>query len=91
MEKKLQNIYLAYHNLLIAQGLWQTHHILVNNLSEGIHKIKCKCGHNYKKCETCGITYKVCDCFLEYTKFKDDLIGCNCLCCNNINKSLMKS
>ena len=25
MERKLQNIYLTYHNLLIAQDLWQTH------------------------------------------------------------------
>ena len=28
---------------------------LVNNLSERIHKIKCKFGHNDKKCENCGI------------------------------------
>ena len=28
---------------------------LVNNLSEGIHKIKCKYGRDDKKCETCGI------------------------------------
>ena len=38
---------------------------LVGNLSEGIHKIKCKFGHDDKKCKTCGIKYKVCDCFLE--------------------------
>ena len=37
---------------------------LVNNLSEGIHRIKCKFGHENKKCETCGIKYKRCDCFL---------------------------
>ena len=55
---------------------------LVNNLSEGIHKIECKCGHDDKKCETCGITDKYCDCFLEYTNFKDDLIKYKCLCCN---------
>ena len=31
---------------------------LVNNFSEGIHKIKCKHGHKYdKKYETCGIKY----------------------------------
>ena len=53
---------------------------LVNNLSEGIHKIKCKFGHDDKKWETCGITYEVCDCFLEYTSFKDDLIEYKCLC-----------
>ena len=37
---------------------------LVNNFSEGIHKIKCKYGHLDKKCGTC-IKYKYCDCFLE--------------------------
>ena len=31
---------------------------LVNNLSEGIHRIKCKSRHNDKKCETCRIKYK---------------------------------
>ena len=55
---------------------------LVNNLSKGIHRIKCKFGHNDKKCETCEITYKYCDCFLEYKNFKDDLIEYTCLCCN---------
>ena len=55
---------------------------LINNLFEGIHKIKCKCGHNDKKCETCGIRYKYCDCFLEYANFKDDLIECKSLCWN---------
>ena len=45
--------------------------ILVNNLSEGIHKIKCKHEENEKKCEICGITYDLCDCFLEYTNIKD--------------------
>ena len=28
----------------------------------------------------CGIKYKYCDCFLEYTSFKDDLTECKCLC-----------
>ena len=36
---------------------------LVNNLSEGIHKIKWKYKHNDKKCETCRIMYEVCNCF----------------------------
>ena len=26
---------------------------LVNNLAEGVHKIKCNCKRNDKKCETC--------------------------------------
>ena len=37
---------------------------LVNNLSDRIHKIKCKSGHDDKKCETYGIKYKYCECFL---------------------------
>ena len=70
---------------MTAQDLWQVHyHILsVNNLSEGIHRIKCKFRHYDKKCETCGIKYKYCDCFLEYTTFKDDLIEYKCLVWNN--------
>ena len=55
---------------------------LANNLSERIHKIKCKYRHNDKKCEICGVKYKYCDFFLESTNFKDDLIECKCLCCN---------
>ena len=55
---------------------------LVNNNSEGIHRIKGKYGPDDKKCETCGIIYKYCSCFLEYTNFKDDLIEFKCLCCN---------
>ena len=31
---------------------------LVSNLSEGIHKYKCKHRLEDKKCETCGIKYK---------------------------------
>ena len=54
----------------------------VNNLSQRIHKIKCKFGHNDKKCETCGIKYKYCDCFLEYANFVHDLIEYKCFCCN---------
>ena len=46
---------------------------LVNNLSEGIHKTKCKYRHDDKKCETCIIKHKYCNCFLEYIDFKDDL------------------
>ena len=36
---------------------------LINNLSEGIHEIKCKYGHHDKRCETCINMYKHCDCF----------------------------
>ena len=55
---------------------------LVNNLSEGIHRSKCKFDHGNKKCETCRIKYKYYDFFLEYTSFKDDLMEYKYLCCN---------
>ena len=38
----------------------------VDNLAEGIHKIKCK----------------YCDCFLQYESVKDNLIKYKCLSCN---------
>ena len=83
MEKKLQkNVSYVLQFIdrarYMASSLWS----LVNNLSEKIHKIKCKYGHDDKKCETCGIKYNYCDCFLEYLNFKDDLIEYKCLCCN---------
>ena len=46
---------------------------LVNNLSEWVHTITCEF-KRVEKCEICGIKYKYCDCFLEYTNFKDNLI-----------------
>ena len=55
---------------------------LVHNLSEEIHRIQCKFGHDEEKCETCGIKCKYCDYFLEYKNFKDDLIEYKCLFCN---------
>ena len=47
---------------------------LVDNISEGLHIIKCESEHDDKNCETCGIEYKYCSCLLEYANFKDDLI-----------------
>ena len=55
---------------------------LVKNVSGRISRTKCKHRHDDKKCKTCEIRYKNCDCFLEYTNFKDDLIEYKCLCCN---------
>ena len=52
---------------------------LVNTLSVGIHRVKCKYGYDDKKCQTCRIKYKYCDCFLENPNFKDDLIEYKCL------------
>ena len=44
---------------------------LVDNLSEGIHKIGCK----------------DCDCILEYESVKDSLIKCKCLSCSKDNSN----
>ena len=52
---------------------------LVNNVAQGIHKITCKNEHDDQKCETCGIKYKDCDCFLEDINFKNGLIEYKCL------------
>ena len=51
---------------------------LVNNLSEGINKIQCKYRHDDKKCETCRIKYKYCNCFLACTISKGNLIEQKC-------------
>ena len=52
---------------------------LVNNLSTGIHKMTCKYENDDRKCGTCRIKYKYCNCFLEWTSFKDNLIEYKCL------------
>ena len=44
-----------------------------DNLTEGVHYIKYKYGHDNKKWETCGVECKDCECFLEYTIIKDAL------------------
>ena len=55
---------------------------LADNLSKVVHQTKCKYGHDNKKCEVFGIKYKGCECCLEYTSLKDDLIEYKYLCCN---------
>ena len=58
MEKKIaKNI--SYILQFIDSGRFMASSLsnLVNNLSEGIHRIKCKFGHSDKKYETCGIEY----------------------------------
>ena len=78
----IKNIYVLQFidnaRLLIASSLSN----LVNNLSRRIHRIKCKLRHGDKKCEKCGIKYQHCNCFLENTNLKDDLIEYKCLTCN---------
>ena len=80
--KKLKSVLQLFSLGKFMNHFWKAKSNPVNNLSEGIHKIKCKYGHDDKKCETCGIKYKYCGCFLEYTNFKDDLVEYKCLLCN---------
>ena len=49
--------------------------------------MKFKYVHDDKKCETCGIKYKDCECCLEYTSVKDDLIEYKCLFFNKNYKN----
>ena len=64
---------------------------LVNNLAEGVHKIKCKYEHNNKKIEPCGIRYKDCEWRLEYPSVKNYLIEYKCIyCVKNNRKNLTK-
>ena len=74
---------LSYKLQFIDRGRLMTSSLsnLVNNLAEEIDEIKCKFGHDNKRCEKCGIRCNGCDSCLEYTKVKDGLIVCKKLCC----------
>ena len=53
MQIKLQKPYLTDHNLMTGQNLCQVFlSNFVNNLAEGIHKIKCKHKHDDNKWQT---------------------------------------
>ena len=84
IEKRLQKLYYILQFIDSARFMASLLSNLVNNLSEGIHRIKCKYGYDDKKCEICRIKnkLKISDCFLEYTNFQEDLIEYKCLFCN---------
>ena len=65
MGKKLQNIYLTYYNLLIVQSYGWLISNLVINLSEGIHRIKCKYGHDDKNVKLVELHTKYTTVFLN--------------------------
>ena len=52
MKKKSQKVYYILQFIDTAQLMASSLSNLVNNLSEGIHKIKCKYRHNDKKFES---------------------------------------
>ena len=84
MEKKFQKLYLTHYNILIGQqDLYQAHYQILSIIFlKELIKLNVYKDIKIKKCETCGITYEVCDCFLKYADFEDDLIEYKCLCCN---------
>ena len=67
----LSKVYMSYILQFIDSARFMVCSLsnLVNNLSEGLHRIKCKLAHDDKKCEACGIKCQYCDCFPEYTNF----------------------
>ena len=81
-EKNTNNI--SYLLQFIERGRFMASSLsnLFNKLSEGIHRIKCRVGHDDKKCETCGIKYQYCDCFVEYKNSEDDSMEYKCLYCS---------
>ena len=74
-EKKSQKPYLTDYKLLIPQDLWQVHYrpILIILLNE-FRKINVNTDITKEKCEICGIKYKDCNGFLEFTNFSDNLL-----------------
>ena len=79
MEKKLQKPYFISYNLLKAQDLWQSHcQTLPIILLKELIKLNAFM-YITKNCETFGIKHRFCECCLEYTNVKVDLIEYNCL------------
>ena len=92
MKNKSQEPCLTDHNLLIAQHFREAHHqtLLIILLKEFI-KLNVNMDIAIKECEACGIEYKYCECFLEYTNLKGELMEYRFLCCNKSDqKDLMK-
>ena len=77
MEKKLQkNISCILQFIQSARFMASSFSNIINSFPERIYRFRFKFGPDHNKCE------KYCECFLEYTNFKDDLIEYKCLCCN---------
>ena len=72
------------YSLLRARNMWQAHYQILSIIFvKEFIKLNEKYAHDDRKCETCWITFKKCDCFLDYTNRKDDLIEYKCLYCKN--------
>ena len=66
----------------MVQDSWPAHYqIFLIILVKEFIKLNANIGIIIKKSKTSGIKYKDCECCLEYTNIKDDLILYKCLCC----------
>ena len=76
MEKKTQKPYLKSDNLLTGARFMTSSisYLLLIILLKEFIKLNVNMNTMIKKFETCGIKHKYCNCFLEYTNFKDKLI-----------------
>ena len=76
-EKKLQKLYLTYYNLLIVQGLWQTHQTLSIIFLKEFIILNVNTDTMIKNVKL-GELDMSCSYFLQYIIFKDDLIEYKC-------------
>ena len=83
-EKNTKNIFYILQFIDSVRCMVSSLSNLVNYLSEGIHRVKCKYEHNKKNLKLVQLNVKlILLCFLQYTNFnKDDLIEYKCSCCN---------
>ena len=65
MEKESQKICHMLQFISSARFMASSLSNLVNNPSEGVHRIRCKFGHDDKKCEICGIKLSIATVFLN--------------------------
>ena len=80
MGKKSQKSYLADHNFMIAQHLWQVHYqILLIILLKEFIKLNGNMDMIIKKAKRVELK-KDCEFYLEYINVKDDLVEYKCLC-----------
>ena len=73
-EKKSQKPYFTDYNSLTPRDLWEAYYqTILKILQNEFIKINVNTDMATEKCKTCGIKYKDCDCFLEFTNLSDNL------------------
>ena len=73
-EEVTKNISYILQFIDSARFMASTLSYLLNNISEGIHKVKCKYGHNEKNVKLVELDSKNATGFFEHVKFKDHSI-----------------